>query len=729
MSWQRGVRLAAAGVGLATALAIVLLMRDRPAPVDRGVTAPLDPEAALQTGRGVDVRYRGGERQAWIASGQKTVYKDGRAIWKDARVNLADGTVLAAGTVESVGEATTGQSLGAEMRLRDGVRLEMPDTGATLAAETAVYNDQTGEASIPGAVTFTRGRVSGRGTGATYARDAGIFHVLADVVVTLAAEPPATGIEVTAATMTFTSATRSMLFDRQARITRATEVLSANRATLFLSDDDQQFRAIELRGQSRVEPAKGNAEALPAMEATDIDLSFHDGTQALRAATLDGAARLVQQTSDGPQSIEAPRVELQTAADGRTLTGLRGGPSNVVVRLPPAAGQPAREIRSATLAATGTEQAGLLNALFTDAVRFTEQVAAAAGRAPATREGRSRLLSLELEGRLNAVKTATFSQNVTFESKSAQAATTAHADVGVYNAARGELILTPFTTKPTRLPRVSDGEVTVDASARITVDLNTDALHAQDNVKTSSVGKKKGAPRGFFTPGEPVRGAAASFSRDPKTQRLSYTGAPGAAAWLQQGEDSRVEGQTIVLDEDTGDLSATGQIRSTVQLVTGRAGARDGPAKPTEAPARYLITGETMQYVDKQRAATYTGTPVVLQRLDGERHETRSSRLVVTLARDERRLEQLDATGEMRATLEAGREALGDRLIYDAAADRYTISGRPALIRTRNDDGTCSRARGLLVRFHAGDGGHEWPREDNPGGHQSGPYSCTEPLR
>jgi lipopolysaccharide export system protein LptA len=344
---------------------------------------------------------------------------------------------------------------------------------------------------------------------------------------------------------------------------------------------------------------------------------------------------------------------------------------------------------------------------------------------------------------LNAVKAATFSQDVTFESTSGQATTTAHADVGVYHAARGELVLTPFTTKPTRLPRVSDSEVTVDASARITVDLNTDALQAQDNVKTSSVGGKKGAARGFFTPGEPVRGAAASFRRDAKTRQLSYTAAPGAVAWLQQGDDSRVEGQTIVLDEQTGDMSAKGQVQSTVQLVTGPGGARGGatrstgaaagqtnaPAGPNAAPARYLITAEAMQYVEKQRAATYTGTPVVLQRLDGERHETRSSRLVVTLARDERRLEQLDATGEMRATLEAGREAIGDRLIYDAAADRYTISGRPAVIRSRNEDGTCSRARGLLVRFHAGDGGHEWPREANPGGHQSGPYSCTEPLR
>jgi hypothetical protein len=723
MSWRRLVRLTVAAVGLATAAAIVVLMRERPAPPDRGAMAPLDPDASLQTGGGADVRFRDDKRQAWIAFDAQTVFKDGRKVWKNARVTLQDGTVLEAGTAESIGESQRADGLGAELQLRDGARLTTA-AGATLAGASAVYDHETGDASIPGAVTFSRGRVSGRGTGGEYGRETGTFRVLADVVVTLDSEPPGGRIEASARTMTFTAATRSMLFEGGARISRATDVLSADRATLFLSEDDEHFRMIELRNRARVAPAAGAAGGLPAMQAQDIDLTFHDGTQALSAAVLVGQAQLTPTTSDGAQSIDAPRIDLKTATDGQTLTDLDAGPSGVVVRLPAGGGMPARVIESATLAADGTEKSGLLSALFSGAVRFIERAAATKGRGASTREGRSGLLTLALDGRLNAVRTATFRQDVTFETRTGQTTTTASADVGVYEAASGRLELTPSTIKPGRLPRATDGEVTVNADARILVDLNTNNLEAHANVTTASTGKTKGPARGFFTAGESVLGAAAAFRRDSQTGALEYTGTAKAPAWLQQGEDSRVEAVTIVLNEETGDLTATGQVRSTVTL-EGGPGVKGTSGKE---PAPYLITAETMQYVEKQRAATYGGAPVVLQRRGGQQQETRSRSLVVTLARDDRRLERLDAAGEMAATIESGREAVGDRLVYDAAADLYTVTGRPAILRVRNEDGTCSRSRGLFVRFRLG-GGHDWPMDQNPGGSQTGPYSCTEPLR
>jgi lipopolysaccharide export system protein LptA len=242
-----------------------------------------------------------------------------------------------------------------------------------------------------------------------------------------------------------------------------------------------------------------------------------------------------------------------------------------------------------------------------------------------------------------------------------------------------------------------------------------------------------GGARGFFTPGQPVRGSSAAFTRDQATRTLRYTGSAGAPAWLQQGEDSRIEAHAIALNEETGDLTATGQVRSDVQMEAspvGR-GTSVGSAgrEPSTAPARYLITAETMQYVEKPRTATYGGAPAVLQRLDGEKFEIRAKAVAQTLASGERRLERLEATGEMRATLDGGREAVGDQLTYRAAADRYTIRGRPVLVRFRQDDGTCSLSRGQLVHFVGGDRGHEWPLSDNPGGTASGAHSCTGPLR
>ena len=724
MRWQRGARLAVAAIGLATALAVVLLVRERPAPVDPGVTAPVDPGAVAQSGSGVDIRYRGQEQIGVIASDERKQFEDGRITWRNARMTLKDGTVLEAGLAESIGKATSGDGPGAEYRLQNGVRLTT-GAGATLAGEAGTYSEASGEASIPGAVTFARGRMAGRGTGGVYTREGDTLRVLADVVVTLHVDPPGRPIEATAATMTFTPATRSLLFDRNARITRESEVLSGDRAVLFLSDNDEHFRAIELRGHASVVPAPGAANGLADMRAEDIDLGFHDGGQALRQAALNGQARLVQSATQGGQTIEAPRVDLTMAPDGQTLTDLRAGPTGVTVRLPAVDSSPARTIEAATLAATGTDKSGLLTAVFTDAVRFTEQAPAAPGRAASERVGRSRVLTLDLAGKLNALKTATFRQNVTFDAASANSKTTGDADQGVYDAGNGQLVLTPFTTKASRLPHVTDGDdVTVDASGRIVIHLNTNSLEAHENVNTSSKGQGKGSARGFFTPGQPVRGSSAVFTRDNATKIVKYTGTATAPAWVQQGTgDSRIEGHEIEMHEETGDMRASGRIRSTVVFDAAPAGRAGAAGTPT--PTRYDITAETMTYSEKQRAATYAGAPVLLQRPNGE---TRSRRLVITLAPDERRLERLEATDEVTAKLEGGGETKGTRLLYEAATDRYTVRGAPVLVRTRDEAGTCSLARGQVVHFTGTGRNQDWPESENPGGSIAGPYSCTEPL-
>jgi lipopolysaccharide export system protein LptA len=601
------------------------------------------------------------------------------------------------------------------------VRFEDKTQGMTLAGASATYREQTGVANVPGPVTFSRGQLAGRGTGAVYDRQTGQMQVLADVQVTLKDD---TGgpVDATARAMTFTSTTRSMVFDQQARITRKSEVLSGDRAMLFLSDDDRFFRAIELRGHGRVAPAAGAASTgMPDMIGDDIDLTFHDGTQALRAAALNGHARMVLSGADGSQEIDAPRIDFTTAPDGRTLTDLRAGPSAVVVRLPPVNAAPARTIEAATLAAAGSDQ-GLLNATFTGAVRFREDVSAAAGRPASAREGRSGWLMLDLDGKLSGVKKATFRQDVTFETKSENGATTrGDGDVGIYDAVAGELELTPSTVKVLRPPRVSDDDVTVDASTRIAVGLNTDSLDAHGAVKTLSKGQQGKTARGFFTPGERIVGSSETLRREPKTKRLRYTGSAKTPARLQQG-DSVVEGLEIVADEETGDLRATGQVRSTVVLDAGPAGRGGAPPSPSQ----YAIDAERMTYVDKERTATYEGKTVVVRRPDGT---IQAAKVVITLAPDERRLQRLVATGTMTATLTGGREAKGNALLYDAVADRYTVSGTPVLLRSREKDGTCTLSRGQQVHFIGTEGESVWKLEENKGGNSQAPFSCTEPLR
>ena len=49
-----------------------------------------------------------------------------------------------------------------------------------------------------------------------------------------------------------------------------------------MTDDEQQFKAIELRGQSKVTPAPGQKSNAADMQADDIDLAFYPGRRICR---------------------------------------------------------------------------------------------------------------------------------------------------------------------------------------------------------------------------------------------------------------------------------------------------------------------------------------------------------------------------------------------------------------------------------------------------------------
>ena len=50
--------------------------------------------------------------------------------------------------------------------------------GASVMTADAAYDDATGIVTMPGEVTFTRGRLSGRGVGATYHREQDFLQIL-----------------------------------------------------------------------------------------------------------------------------------------------------------------------------------------------------------------------------------------------------------------------------------------------------------------------------------------------------------------------------------------------------------------------------------------------------------------------------------------------------------------------------------------------------------------------
>jgi len=706
MRWQRAGRMTAAALGLCTAAALYVSTRERAVVERPALPGTVDPVATYQSGEGIELRHVHDVERWRVAYGARRVYPDGRVVFDDVHILFKqDGTEVWADQATARG-GTRGGSEPTSLVAEGHVRFRTGE-GATVEGESLMYEEATEISRMPGPVSFTRGRTSGTGTGAVYERHADVFRILADAHVILASdEEDAARVDATAASLVFNSANRALLFEGNARIAHGHDLMTADAATLYLADDEQQFRVIELRGNARVMPgADPAAEAesadgepgTPEMQARDIDLAFYPGTQALERAVLSQQARLVQAGVNGRLSIEGNVIHFSTAPDGVTLTSLEAD-DRVVVVIPPAGPAPAREIRAASLVATGNDTAGLTDALFSGGVDFTERVAATGGAQGSERHGTSRTLALDLAGQLDAIDTARFQQDVTFR----DGRVSGLADLGTYGVASGILRLEPHPQRPVRLPHVTDGAMRVDAAGFIEVDLGTHDLHAEGDVKTQSRNADSGdsSRAAVFDGPEPVLGFGDRFWYARAERRVRYTGTESMTARLRQGE-SEVRADELTLDDRTHDLHATGRVESTLPI--------EETAEPgsSATPGLYRATAARMVYLDEARTLEYEGVPVTLEQPEGS---TTAARIVLTLADAGRRLRRMVATSDplnpltadVRSRMTEGRQSLSDSLVYDAELDQYTLRGRPLVLRTHEEDGTCSEVRAAVGHLRRG---------------------------
>jgi hypothetical protein len=300
--------------------------------------------ATVQAGAGQQIRYRDGDdKQFTLEYAGLRQLTDGRTLIDKIKITLEDGATMTAEQAETRGSLAS-EDLPAELVLTKTVRLRTPE-GATVETEAATYQSASGRATMPDAVAFTRGRVSGRGIGGSYERETGVFTIVSEASIALAPVDGKEPVNATSASLTFNRSSKALLLEKDARITTAGSTMTADRATLYLSDAEDQFRVIELRGQSRVMPIPGAATAngTPDMRAADIDLAFHEGSQALQRAVLTRDAQMIVTEASGTQSVSAATIVAETAADGRTLT-LLGDRERVNVRTPARDATPERVV-------------------------------------------------------------------------------------------------------------------------------------------------------------------------------------------------------------------------------------------------------------------------------------------------------------------------------------------------------------------------------------------------
>lgn len=643
-SWQRRTRLAVGLFAVVFAVGVFFAIGDREAPAELPPIDRIDPTAAVEIRGGDAVRLSGTDRDFSIQYDSSLTYDDGRSRFLGARITVEDRgrrdfEITTRELVVGPDQATLEMTGEVEMTASDGLSIH---------GEQASYSDAEGQLRVPGPVRFARGRIEGRGVGLDYDRGRNTVTILDQAVVRFAGGDDAPAMTVEAGTASHLQHDDVLRFERGVAMTRAAETITAGAATVWLFSDSGGPATIELRGESRV--GGGELGVFQSMQARDITLHYEEAGGTLRQAVLAGDGR-VELAGQGAhrQQLAADWIDATIAPEG-AVTALVARDA-VAVTLPGARDVPGRTIRSQTLAGHGTPARGLTTMQFQTGVEFVESAAGGA----AARRGRAEALDLRLDEE-GAAQGAHFSGGVRFEAGDLQATSR----VADYDVARGTLALSG--RDGATAPRLTDRRATIDADA-LTVALDGGDLSASGTVRsvlqpTSGAGGDVAKRPALLEAGQTVNVTADTLEYKGDTGRGVYEG----KARLWQG-DTSIQAGRLELDESRGDLTAAGDVRSTLVL---------GATVANEPPAVTIGRAQSFTYADETRQVLYE----TAAHLNGPDGDIRGDRIAIHLAPAGREIERLEARGAVTVRLDT-RVATGVELVHHTGDARYEMHGAP----------------------------------------------------
>jgi lipopolysaccharide export system protein LptA len=664
MRWQRLARWAIAVFVVVFALFVALALR-------RGKEPPPAVEAVQREQPGSMSEATGGGEYKYAEAGKTSFamkWGGTHAAFADGRNTLTGGVTV---EFEKDGRRFTVTSKEADIVVKDkapktarftrDVRMTTADGLTMTTPGEATYDDVEGMVRVPGPVEFAKGRLTGRGVGATYDRTREVLWLLANAHLTVA--PDATGggaMEAQAKSAGLARPDHYVRLTGEARIDGEGRQLHADDIVIRLTEDDERVQMVEQRGNSRIEGGAGGPQS---MAARDIDLTYAEDGRTLRSAKLMENSS-VQLAGAGAKRVAGRTIDIALAPDGTTVTNLTST-ERVQVDLPPDDDGPARRITSATLVASGAPEGGLRDATFAGGVVYRETRAAGRNVAAIDRTARSMTLATKTKPGFGAIEEADFRGNFTFS----DGRTNAEAPHAVYQVGAGTIKLAP-SKDPGPAPMVSDGKIEVRART-IAFTTTGHKLDAETDVRSSMQPQKK-APGG-----EPAK--LPSLLQDDETvfvtsNRLAYDGAAAKAVYtgnatLWQGKDTSIRAETIELDDKEGNLTARGKVET--RMMVEHEDSKTAQRKRVQQIGR----AETFEYHDASRVATYTTSAY----LSGPEGVVTAERIVLFLKQKVSELDRAEAYD--RVTLREGiREVQGTKLVYTAATDQYVVTGPQVLI-------------------------------------------------
>jgi LPS export ABC transporter protein LptC len=696
--WQKRARLVMAAVGIAVIVVVALTVRERqPAPQNESVTR-VDPKAVAESAGGRTVQASGTRVPGVLDYERSLTYADGtsRLIGPKLTTTRNGQSFIVTGREAALGQDQAHVTITGDVKLTSGESLRVE-------AGEAAYDRTEGIVRAPGPVSFAKGTLSGTAVGMTYDEKQDILSLLERAVVKVApGKDTGGGADITSGSAVYARRDKQMRFEGSVRLIREGRTVEADTATALLSGDESRLERMELRGRSRITTAGAADGALQEMAARDMDLAYAPDGETLEHAVLKGSGTIVMAGAAG-RRIAGDLVDIVFGPDG-DVTALTAR-EQVQLTMPAQRDTPERIIRAAAMHGKGPPGQGLTSALFSGGVEFRETPAGGT-----LRVARASTLDLAMAPGTGVIEEARFAGSTRFEEGNLRAS----AADGRYRINDGLLELTG--SEGTRDPRVQDERITVDAR-RINLTFAGPALVATAKVRSvmqpaaeKAAGEKPAATRpaadrsaaapagqtpagqapagrtardpkrpagggaapasqertvpGMLKDDEPVYVTGAALDYDGARAFATYTG--GARLW--QG-DTTIQGDTIVLDERSGDLKASGSVRSTFVLEQ----LDEKTQQKTKVPS--IASAKDLHYEDALRRATYTTDAHV----NGPQGDCHADRIEMYFVEGGGALERAEAYRDVKLVTDA-RTSSGERMTYFAADERYIMVGAPVRI-------------------------------------------------
>ena len=567
----------------------------------------------------------------------------------------------------------------------EAVSATSSSSGAPPAAETRnlihvktsalTFNENTGIAQTRAAIEFRVPEGNGSAVGATYDSHGGVLTLKSAVRLTSTGQRKAT---ITGQSAVITK-NPSKVVMQSAKVEEPQRVISADKITVFLSDDNNIERVV---GSGNLHAESTGAKAFE-VSAPEGELQMADANQA-RSGVLSGGVTFASK-GDSPAEGKAGKILLSFGAGNRLARAraqdsvqLKQGPAGKSQELHAVAldisikdgrrlekavtsGGPAEIVREQATGKT-TISAGHFETAFNNQNRPVSLYGTPDAKIVDSVPGKpDRILSShELTAKFNE-KGEIVSADQSGDFHYQEGTQTASAERAKYSAAEETILLYGS-------PRVVDATQGVTLTAdSIQLNRKTRNAVAQDNVKTT-YSKLTAQPGGaMLGSADPIHVTGSIMTLNSATGIARYS-----KARLWQGANI-VEAPTISFDQKRRSLQAQGGQGGHVASVFVQ---KDKTGKLTPVN----VTSDRLSYVDAERKAVFSGNVIVRAQ---DAMITSDSVQVILLPKKGQaetqsasQLERIEAQGDIKIE-QGSRKAAGNKLVYTAAEEKMVLTGTP----------------------------------------------------